>query len=165
MTRRILAVLLILLAAPAWAQFGGGGGGSADTNTYAVCQQTDGGATLAASTTYYLSNSGAPATTVTLGRFVPYTSSTLVGFSFSMSNTGTLASAGNVTYSVMKNQLTDSDTATGELTASTALVTKTLTTPLTITTSDYIQLKMVTPAWGTAPTGVRVYACAFLTIP
>lgn len=152
-----------------------GGGGSSGTDRYAMNVMSGGSISVAASTTYEFSSEGAsgPATSPRYPLVVPI-ASTLIQHYWEIFINGTAASAGNVTHQARKWTASSAWTTASDTTG--VAFSWAGTSPYAIgggetglsvsyAVGDVAQAIFVTPAWVTAPTGVRPGATLIFTVP
>lgn len=114
------------------------------------------------STTYYLGGTTTPPTTSQdLAKIViPYTGS-IRGCHIEVYTDTVAVSGENVEFILRRNATTDHTVETKGLSQYTTFSKMTLNIP--VVPGDYIEVKMICPAWATNPTGVRIAGVIYVS--
>jgi hypothetical protein len=153
-------------ASTAWIKQNISAGNGSNAVTYSL-ELTPGSLATPASATTYI---GGPynltgwSTTAGLNKLYIPKGGTIKKASVFIYVNGTLASAGNASFYIRKNNTTDyliSSAAT--MTATTQQFSNaSMSVPVADDFADYVELKMVTPTWTTAPTNLRITAVLWI---
>lgn len=163
--KRLLLLLLIPLASAQYAPPSGGGYALPILGPFAVAP-----AGPAASTTHYFglsTNSFANMTTEGSTRITPPRAGTIQAACMYFNTTGTLATTETSTIAIFLNNTT-ATMISSTVNLSTATPAAFCGTGLNVTvngTTDYFEIRWITPAWVTPPTGVRVSGTVWLSVP
>lgn len=129
---------------------------------YAICIAPVGGFNYADSTTYYSGYSGNISTTANQGKVPIPKAGTIQRIDVVMQVSGTLGTNEDTTIALRLNDTTDYNvTTTAQLTAiwqSYSLTGQTIA----VVAGDFFELKVVTPAWATNPTVVRLWVTVYI---